>query len=153
MKIHVSNFTSKTFAEWQASSVKKLHSATQMKSLTAGDICVLKEQDTGCFMGFAVLKGKCALSDLLDKEVYGGEDAKYNKYEFPIERYVLFPEPVSYEEVSRFCGIPADDKTSSNIYKGFHGSYAEAFYGKAGEPSLILDRFHALALSWVAKAM
>ena len=119
----------------------------------AGNITVLKEQDTGCFVGVAVLKGKCALSDLLDEEVYKGKDAKYNKYEFPIERYGLFPKPVSYEEVARFCGIPAEDKTSSNIYKGFHGSHAVAFYGKAGEPSLILDRFHALALSWVAKTM
>ena len=152
-KIHVFNFTSKTFAEWQASGDKKFHSRTQMKSLTAGDIGVLKVQDMNCFVGFTVLKGPCVLSDLLDVEVYSGEDAKYNKYEFPIERYVPFPEPVSYVEIARFCGIPADDKTPSNIYKGFHGSYAEAFYGTAGEPTLVIDRFRAFVLSWVATSM
>jgi len=123
-----------------------------MKSITAGDICVLNNQDERCFVGFAVPKGTCALSDLLDVEVYSGEDAKYNKYEFPTERYVLFPKPVSYEEVAHFCGIPVGDKTPSNIYKRSRAS-AEAFYVKKGEPSLVIDRFRALVLSWVATTM
>ena len=151
-KIHIVPFSSKTFAEQLASGDKKLHSDKRMNSFTAGDIGLLNEQDERRFRGFVVLKGKCALRDPLDVEVYGGEDAKYNKYEFPTERYVLFPEPVSYEEVVRFCGIPVGDKTPSNIYKGSRAS-AEAFYGKGGEPSLILDRFRALVLSWVAKTM
>jgi hypothetical protein len=151
-KIHVVYFTSKTLTEHQASGDKKIHSAERMNTFTAGDICLLSDLDKRCFVGFAVLKGTCALSDLLDVEVYGGEDAKYNKYEFPTERYVLFPEPVSYEEVARFCVIPVGDKTPSNIYKGCCRS-AEAFYGTKGEPSLVIDRFRALVLSWVATTM
>jgi hypothetical protein len=151
MNIYVVNSTSKTSAEWLASSDKKLHS-DKMRSLKAGAICVLSNLEERCFEGFAVLGGECALSDPLDEKVYSGEDAKYNKYVLPLERYVLFPKPVSYEEVAHFCGIPVGDKTLSNIYKGGH-SYTHAFYGKGGEPSLILDRFHALVLSWVAMTM
>jgi hypothetical protein len=148
MKIHVVYFDSKTLAEQQASGDKKIHSAERMNTFTAGDICLLTDLDKRCFVGFAVLKGTCALSDLLDVEVYSGEDAKYNKYEFPLECYWILPEPVSFETIATHCGGSVADATRTNLFTGVAMERSEVFYGKKGDSSLILDRYRCLVASW-----
>jgi hypothetical protein len=96
-----------------------------------------------------VLKGVCVPADLLDLETYSGEDAKYNKWQFAIEKYWILPEPVSFDDIRSVCRVPAEDKTPNNLFKCVHFR-AEIFYAKKGVPSEILDRYLSLVSSWMS---
>ena len=147
--IHVTQFSAKTFDEWQKSPVKCFHSKLRMKSCKAGDIVVGTADRAVVVVG--ILKGECVPCDPLDLETYSGEDAKYNKYEFHLESYRILSEPVRFEDIRAHCGASADDKTKNNLFCGVLGR-AEAFYNKKGEPSIFLDRYRALVALWLLSA-
>jgi hypothetical protein len=144
--IHVTQFTAKTFEEWQKTLVKCFHSDKRMLSCKAGDIVVGTADRAVVVVG--ILKGVCTPCDLLDLDTYSGEDAKYNKYQFHLESYRILSKPVRFEDIRAYCGAPADDKTPNNLFRGMQ-SRAEAFYNKKGEASIFLDRYRALVAWWL----
>ena len=144
--IHVTQFTAKTFEEWQKTLVKCFHSDKRMLLCKAGDIVVGTADRAVVVVG--ILKGVCTPCDLLDLDTYSGEDAKYNKYQFHLESYRILSKPVRFEDIRAYCGAPVDDKTPNNLFRGMQ-SRAEAFYNKKGEPSIFLDRYRALVAWWL----
>lgn len=146
-KIHVYPFNPASFEQWMKSPVKNFGSSTMMHSYKAGDYVVCTCNSAVVLV--AKLKGVCSLRDLLDVEIYSGENAKYNKYEFPLECYWILPEPVSFETIATHCGGSIADATRTNLFKGVAMERSEVFYGKKGDSSLILDRYRCLVASWI----
>jgi hypothetical protein len=112
-----------------------------MNSMKSGDYVVCTCE--GKIVLITKLTGVYSLRDLLDVETYSGEDAGYNKYEFPISCYWILPEPISFEAIAHICGSPPKDPTPNNLLKPARFR-ALAFYGKKGDSSLVLDRYHGL---------
>ena len=76
--IHVSKFTTKTFAEWLDLPVKKFHSAQRINTWKDGDLIVCA-CDNKEIVAVGQVKGVCTRpDDYLDKDTYSGKDAKYN---------------------------------------------------------------------------
>jgi hypothetical protein len=135
-------FSPKTWNEWKMAPSKSFHSSTNIKSWKADDfvVCTCDRK----LVLIAKLKGVCSLGDLLDVETYTGTDAKYNKYEFPISCYWIIPEPISFEAVADVCNASVKDPIKNNLFKGVPMERSKAFYGKKGESSLVLERYHGL---------
>ena len=139
MMIHVSQFDSITWSEWQKTPRKCIHSEKNMPGMKAGHY-VVGTYDKKIVL-ITQLTGVCSPRDLLDIETYSGTSAKYNKYEFPISRYWILPEPISFEAVAELCGVSVKDPVANNLFKSVPFR-AEAFYN--GGSTLVLDRYHGL---------
>jgi len=142
--IHIGQFNDVTFLEWKASPFKAIHSDKNMHNVNAGDIFVgaLKGQHESGFAFVCTVKGKCVQQDLLDVDVYKGENAHYNKYHFAIDRLWLLPALMPFAEVAAWCGKTLDDRTNTNIFKPTL-SRRKPYY-KGNDEQTVVDRFRVL---------
>ena len=145
--IHVDYFSSKTFAEWMASDRSTLTSKSMNHTYQVGDAVVLV-LDKCCIVGVAVIGASCRKAGAADRKIYSGEDSQRNAYITQLKACRLLPEPFSFEDVRRFCGIPEGDKEHTNICKGCPFR-AELFYGVKGLPSIYIERYKMLAKTWM----
>jgi len=147
--IHVSKFSTKTFAEWREMPVKKFHSAQRIKTWKDGDLVVCS-LDNKEIVVVGQVKGVCTKrDDLLDKDTYSGTDAKYNAWEFAIAKYWILPVPVSFADIAAHCGIPLTSKIKNNLCKGVVG-YAKAFYN-GDDSEVVLAKYYSLVQSWLVE--
>lgn len=68
----------------------------------------------------------CREASLLDPDVYSGDFAKNNKYEYGTTVLKIFDPPIPYSELADLCGI--DNSNRNNITKNTHLTYRKLFY-------------------------
>ncbi len=146
--LFIGYYSNKTLEESKRNGETKLFSKSSTGKMKKGDIVILINTDTNCFVSAAVLAGPLQPRCLLDSDVFSGEDQKYEKSELPLKSLRHFHTGIAMEDVAILCGIPKDTKIKNNITKRTPFEYAQVFYKGEGEDS-VLSLFRKLALTWV----
>lgn len=137
---------SHSWDDWKRAGEHKLFSGKNyQRTLREGSIVLMMHKDERTLLGVAIVKSEVRERHLMDAEVYHAEYAKYNKYEFDVDPHI-FRSPVHWEELARFCGVPSDDKTHNNLFRGTAMEYARAFYKGENEADVLSRVYRFVSL-------
>ena len=145
--IHVDYFSAKTFTEWMASDRTTFNFKSMNRTYHPGDAVVMV-LDKHSVVGVAIIGGRCRPATEADRKIYSGEDSQYNAYVMQLRAHRILPEPFTFDDIRRFCGISEDDTTSTNIWNGRPGR-GELYYAAKGVPSIYVARYKKLVNTWL----
>lgn len=110
------------------------------------DLILMVNHESGYVVGVARAASTCLDARLPEvcAKVYSGEDAKYNRYAILIKDLELLPgRRVSQRDLRRIVGVDDEDKSRTNIYKGFPNSWQPAFIQNEEAAPVVLARLAA----------
>ena len=127
-KTYVSFFTDKTEAEarvrFAAGDFTCGHRCRT--AIQPNDLVLMVNHQSGYVVAVARAASGC-LDRAITDAVYTAEDAKYNKYAIMVKDLVLLKRRVSQRDLRTALGVDDEDKSRTNIYKGFPNSWQPAF--------------------------
>lgn len=140
----VTYFTDKTEAEARVSfATGNLFCGHRCRTkVQPNDLVLMVNHESGYVVGVARAASTCldrrtVLNSANQREsqmpevgatVYSGEDAKYNRYAILIKDLRLLPSfHITQLALRRIVGVDDEDKSKTNIYKGFPNSWQPAF--------------------------
>jgi hypothetical protein len=137
MAIILSLFNNKTEEEFMKSSRESFNHETKT-TYPAGTRVILKNQDSEKIFGIAILgeyeNGKAWRDHHpLDIDIYSGEHAKYNKYDYKIDKFKKIS--ISYDHLRLLIGI--DAKKQTNLTRRTHLAYRQVFVKQDDEPQIL----------------
>ena len=135
-------WNTKTYNDWIASGITKLHHSRRFK-FAVNTIVLCINKDTRSIFGVAVLKSTCKEHHLLDTDVYQGEYAKYNKYECDII-YRPFPKPILCKTVNEMCKADPHNK----VWYNFRFTFVRCRLATENVLPDIKKRFEELVMTW-----
>ena len=143
-KIGISLFNKKTRQQFMTSSKNHLGHKNRVNEFGAGDIILLNDIESQEVFGVVTLgvydSGKIYRDHhLLDADLYEGDAAKYNKYDIKIAEFRSLT--ISFDTLANLCGKDATSVAKTNIWKGTHLNYANAFF-KGDDSDIVLSKLH-----------
>lgn len=141
-KIGISLFNKKTRQQFMASSKDHLGHKNRVNEFGAGDIILLNDIESQEVFGVVTLgvydSGKIYRDHhLLDDDMYEGDAAKYNKYDIKIAEFRAVA--ISFETLANLCGKDSNSASKTNIWKGTHLNYKNAFF-KGDDSENVLNK-------------
>lgn len=143
-KIGISIFTKKTRDQFMKSPKDRMGHKNRVNEFGGGDIILLNDIESREVFGIVTLglyeNGKVYTDHhLLDVDLYEGDAAKYNKYDIKIAEFRALT--ISFDTLANLCGKDATSVAKTNIWKGTHLNYANAFF-KGDDSEIVLDKLH-----------
>lgn len=143
-KIGISVFNKQTREQFMRSSKDRLGHKNRVNEFGAGDIILLNDIESQEVFGIVTLgvydNGKIYTDHhLLDVDLYEGEAAKYNKYDIKIAAFRSLT--ISFDTLANLCGKDASSVFKTNIWKGTHLNYTNAFF-KGDNSEIVLNKLH-----------
>lgn len=143
-KIGISVFNKKTRDQFMKSPKDRMGHKNRVNEFGSGDIILLNDIESHEVFGIVTLglydNGKVYRDHhLLDADLYEGDAAKYNKYEIKIAEFRSVI--ISFETLANLCGQDLNSRSRTNIWKGTHLNYANAFF-KGDDSDIVLNKLH-----------
>lgn len=120
-------------------------------NLPAGTTVVLSSLDEHVVWGVCTLtnwegtNSPCREHHLLDEDTYSTKFAACNKYDICISNLRILKNPVTFDDIRILVGGEEGFNKSTNMWKGFHCQFAEAFI--PGEDKSCVTRYNIWARS------
>ena len=128
-KTYVTFFTDKTEAEarvrWAAGNFICGHRCRT--AIKPNDLILMVNHQSGYVVAVARAASGCVETTLPELHSYTAEDAKYNRYTILVKDLVILKRRVSQRDLRTALGVDDEDKSRTNIYKGFPNSWQPAF--------------------------
>jgi hypothetical protein len=145
-KIGISVFNKKTREQFMNSSKDRLGHKSRVNEFGAEDIILLNDIESQEVFGIVTLgvydNGKIYRDHhLLDADLYEVDAARYNKYDIKIGSFRAVT--ISFNTLANLCGRDATSVSRTNIWKGTHLNYTNAFF-KGDDSEIVLNKLHAI---------
>ena len=144
--IYVTHYTTKTLEESRVSGERKMFSRHAKNGVPDGAILVGLDMNRKSVARVGIADGTFQPRSLLDPDIFGGDDAKYQKSELKLKSCREVDLPLSM--VGAACGLSPEDKTRTNVNKCTAMEYAQVFY-KGENEAEILKKYRTLILALI----
>ena len=146
--IYVTFFTDKTEAEARVRfAAGNLFCGHRCRTkVQPNDLVLMVNHESGYVAGVARAASTCLDARLPEvcAKVYTGPDDKYNNYAILIKDLVLLPHKrITQRRLRDIVGVEDEDKSRTNIYKGFPNSWQPAFIQNEAAAPAVLARLAA----------
>ena len=137
-KTYVSFFTDKTEAEarvrWAAGNFTCGHRCRT--AIQPNDLILMVNHQSGHVVAVARAASGCMDRAITDA-AYTAEDAKYNKYAILVKELTILKRRFTQRDLRTALGVDDEDKSRTNIYKGFPNSWQPAFIQSEDAPRVL----------------
>lgn len=139
--VYVTYFSDKTEAEARIRfAADNLYCGHRCRTaIQPNDLILMVNHVSGYVVGVARAATTCLDSSFTELG-YTAEDAKYNKYAILVKDLVLLKHRITLRALRSALGVDDEDKSRTNIYKGFPNSWQPAFIQNEALAPTVLSR-------------